>query len=172
MSNALKQALLNHMISWITLHKLNEGHIDDIRLLANKSFMNIRVLHIYDFRFFTSDVNLGREGKWIQKYYQWMSPLPCFIVLIGSVVLMPFSFQKLYTIVWQRPSQYITVEDVHRALWISAWISNYSHHKIRDEIDYALSNFNGCTLEVGESISNFIPHYTMDVITYPCWDGS
>ena len=27
-----------------------------------------------------------------------------------------------------------------------------------------------CTGEVGEWISNFIPHFIMDVITYPCWD--
>ena len=31
-------------------------------------------------------------------------------------------------------------------------------------------NFNGCTLEVQEWISNFIPHFITDVISVPCWD--
>ena len=33
-------------------------------------------------------------------------------------------------------------------------------------------NFNGCTVEVREWASNFIPYFIMDVITYPCWDLS
>ena len=33
-------------------------------------------------------------------------------------------------------------------------------------------NFNGATVEVWEWISNFIPHYTVYVITYPYWDQS
>ena len=36
------------------------------------------------------------------------------------------------------------------------------------EITYPFPNFNGCTVEVWEWISNFIPHYIMDVITYLC----
>ena len=32
-------------------------------------------------------------------------------------------------------------------------------------------NFNGCTVEVWEWINNLIPHFIMDVITYPCWDS-
>ena len=31
----------------------------------------------------------------------------------------------------------------------------------------SLPNFNGATVEVLEGISNFIPHYRVDVITYP-----
>ena len=42
--------------------------------------------------------------------------------------------------------------------------------KLWDEITYPLPNFDGCTLEVWEWVSNFIPHIIMDVITYPCWD--
>ena len=29
---------------------------------------------------------------------------------------------------------------------------------------------NGATIEVWEWISNFIPHFIMDVIIHPCWD--
>ena len=54
--------------------------------------------------------------------------------------------------------------------WISSWIGNYSHYKMWDEITYPFPNFNGVTIEVWEWISNFIPHITGHVITYPCWD--
>ena len=33
----------------------------------------------------------------------------------------------------------------------------------------SILNFNGCTVEVWEWISYFIPHILMDVITYPWW---
>ena len=36
--------------------------------------------------------------------------------------------------------------------------------KILDEITYPFPNFNGCTVDVLEVISNFIPHYTGLVI--------
>ena len=39
-----------------------------------------------------------------------------------------------------------------------------------DEITYPFSNFNGSTIEVWEWISNFIQHFTGNVITYPSWD--
>ena len=42
--------------------------------------------------------------------------------------------------------------------------------KIWDEITYPFPNCNGCTVEILELISNFIPHLIMDMITYPCWD--
>ena len=42
--------------------------------------------------------------------------------------------------------------------------------KMRDEIMYPFPNFNGTTVEVSELISNFIPHFMIDVITYPCRD--
>ena len=53
---------------------------------------------------------------------------------------------------------------------IPAWISNYIHYKVWDEITYPFPNFNSCTIEVWEWIGNFIPHFTEHVITYPCWD--
>ena len=51
---------------------------------------------------------------------------------------------------------------------IPAWISNYIHYKMWDEITNPFTHFNGATVEVWEWISNFIPHYTGRVITYPC----
>ena len=42
--------------------------------------------------------------------------------------------------------------------------------KVWDEIAYPFLNFNGSNVEVYEWISNFIPQFMMDVITYPCMD--
>ena len=53
---------------------------------------------------------------------------------------------------------------------IPAGISNHMPSKVRDGITYPSPNFNGAAVEVWELISNFIPHFMMDVITYPCWD--
>ena len=46
----------------------------------------------------------------------------------------------------------------------------YMPGKVWYEINNPLPNFNGCTVEVWECISNSIPHFMMDVIAYPCWD--
>ena len=46
--------------------------------------------------------------------------------------------------------------------------SNYIHHKLWNDIASLFPNFNGATVEVW--ISNFIPHITRHVITYPCWE--
>ena len=48
------------------------------------------------------------------------------------------------------------------------WVSNYTHYKVWDDITYLFPNSNGWTVEVWEWISNFIPHFTGHVITYPC----
>ena len=44
--------------------------------------------------------------------------------------------------------------------------------KVWDEITYPFANFNICTVEVWDWISNFFPQFIMDVLTYPCWDLS
>ena len=51
-------------------------------------------------------------------------------------------------------------------------ISNHMLSKVWDKITYPFPNLNGSTVEVWEWLSNWIPHYIMDVITYPCWDQS
>ena len=55
--------------------------------------------------------------------------------------------------------------------WIS-WIGNYINYNVWDEITYPFPNFNGCTVDVWEWISNFILHIIGHVMTYPCWDLS
>ena len=47
--------------------------------------------------------------------------------------------------------------------------------KLWDELTYQFSNFNGATVEIWEchiSTCNFVPHFIMDIITYPCWSCS
>ena len=51
-----------------------------------------------------------------------------------------------------------------------AWISNYIHYKVWDEITYPFPNFNSATVEVWEWISYFIPNFIGRVIVYPSWD--
>ena len=62
----------------------------------------------------------------------------------------------------------------HEGSWpnIPAWISNYIHYQVWDEITYPFPNFNSTTVEVWEWKRNFIPHFTGHVMTYPCWDLS
>ena len=60
----------------------------------------------------------------------------------------------------------------HGLTLIPTGISNHIHHNMWDEIIYPFLNFNGCSVEVGEWMINFIPHFTRLVITYPCWDKS
>ena len=58
----------------------------------------------------------------------------------------------------------------HGLTLIPAWVSNHIHYHVWDEITYPPPNFNSCTVEVWEWISNFIPHSPGCIITYPCWD--
>ena len=50
------------------------------------------------------------------------------------------------------------------------WISNHKPNNVWNEIAYPSRNFKGYAVEVSEWISNFIPHFIMDVITYACCD--
>ena len=61
---------------------------------------------------------------------------------------------------------------LHKLTSIPAWISNHMPSKARGDITYPFPKFNSVTVEVWEWISNFIPHFIMDVITYECCDQS
>ena len=102
----------------------------------------------------------GAVGRLIWHYY-WMLPnqmsddtLYCFHIgsLLVRFVAQPFCspFYK------------------HGLPLTPAWISIYIARKVWEEISYPFLNFNGCTVEVYEWISHFVPHLIMDVITYPC----
>ena len=54
----------------------------------------------------------------------------------------------------------------HGLTLIPARISNHNHYKVWEEITYPFPKFNSA------AVSNFIPHLTEHVITYPWWDWS
>ena len=61
----------------------------------------------------------------------------------------------------------------HLLIWFNftpVWISNHMPSKVWDEITYLFPNFNGVVVGVLKSIWNFIPHFIIGAITYPCWD--
>ena len=49
-------------------------------------------------------------------------------------------------------------------------ISNHMPSKVCGEITYPFPNFNGATVKIWEGISNFLPYFIINVITYPYWD--
>ena len=53
----------------------------------------------------------------------------------------------------------------HGLILILAWRSNHMPSKVWNEITYPFPNFNGCSNEVWEWISNFFPSFSIDVIT-------
>ena len=53
---------------------------------------------------------------------------------------------------------------------IPVGISNHMHSNVLYAITYKFANFNGCTDQDWEWISNFNTYRRMDVITYPCRD--
>ena len=61
---------------------------------------------------------------------------------------------------------------LHGLTCITAWISNYIHYKVWNEITNPSPNFNSATVEVWEWVSNFISHFTGYVITYLWWNLS
>ena len=60
----------------------------------------------------------------------------------------------------------------HMASRAPVCISNHRPIKTWDEITYPFSNFDSCMVKIWECITNFIQHFIMDVIAYPCWDRS
>ena len=61
---------------------------------------------------------------------------------------------------------------LHWLTMIPAWISNHLLSELWDDITYPFRNFNGCTVEVSEWISNVIPHFTEQVYwltLIPAW---
>ena len=66
----------------------------------------------------------------------------------------------------------IQLDIYHSSNLIPAWISNYIHYEARDEITHPFQNFNSTTVYFWELISNFIPHFTVHMITYQYLDWS
>ena len=61
----------------------------------------------------------------------------------------------------------------HELISIPVWIGHHIPSKVWDQMTRSFPNFNSCscTVDVWEWLSNSISYFTMDVITYPCWDS-
>ena len=70
---------------------------------------------------------------------------------------------------WPRP---MLPYGVTRPQWVNPSMEKYSHAQSSVEWNWHSQNFKGATIgSLGMPwISNFIPHFIMGVITYPCWD--
>ena len=49
-------------------------------------------------------------------------------------------------------------------------IRNHTQSIMGNEMTYPFPNFNSCTIEVWQGINNSMPHFIMEVMTYPWWD--
>ena len=82
----------------------------------------------------------------------------------GSLIRLVFSnvWKTKVSLCWC-----IYCEDMDNWWWlISAWISNYIHNKVWTELLIHSQTSTVATVEVWEWISNFIPHFMMNVITH------
>ena len=95
------------------------------------------------------------------------------IILAGSLgVISKLWFAvPIYNIVYVYMGKGYHVRCLLTWIDFDASMDKESHvYKMWDKITYLFQNFNGFTVQVWEMISYFIPYFTMDVITYPCWD--
>ena len=58
----------------------------------------------------------------------------------------------------------------HGLTLIPAWISNHMPNEAWDAFAYPFQNLNGCAIEIWQWISDFSPHFIMDIIINPWLD--
>ena len=93
---------------------------------------------------------LSRQNDVVTSFWRDNDYIYCVVCPLGTV-LMYFPHFK---IVHYGPFYW------HGFILITAWKSNHMPSKMWDEITYsAFPNFNGCTIEAGEWIRSFIPHF-------------
>ena len=96
---------------------------------------------------------------------------PCFVVFARIVKSDQYDMFSSYNVIEAykcNPGPFY----LHGLSLIPGWISNHLTSKAWNEITCRFPSFNGCTVEVWKWIRNFIPHFIMDVITYPCYNSS
>ena len=121
------------------------GYIIYINLLINVMFSRLKsILIIYH------QLNLSAVLKIPQNRQRITYTIP---LIVFSCLSPRFE--------WVRLSMFTHI--------LQGWLTS---RKVWVEITYPFPNFDGCNVRVWEWISNFIPQFIMDVITYPCWDWS
>ena len=95
-------------------------------------------------------------------------PWPDPYIYFGSPKLEWFNWTQTTPYIAEKINKIIKCTASNYIISIPAWISYHRVSKVWNEIIYPFPNFNGATTEVCEWISNVIPHFIMDVNTYPC----
>ena len=106
-------------------------------------------------------------SKWI---YTWFTRCRVLFFYLVWYLSGPHYWPWIYNIIVGLVPNDLRLFLLYGLTLIPAQISNHMPDKVCDEITHLFPNFNGCTVEVWEWISNFITYYRKDVITYPCWD--
>ena len=83
-----------------------------------------------------------------------------------------------------RFASFLWLSHIHIDVYTICWIFSFIHDKDRniswhilqlpneDGITRCFCSMRNFTVQVWERIISFIPHFIIDVITYPCWDLS
>ena len=91
----------------------------------------------------------------------------------NNLITLFFPGMSLFVIVlrgWQHSAWIVHSWGPFGLTLISAWISNYIYYKLWHEVTYPFPN--SSTVEIWELICNFISHFIIYILTYPCWDQS
>ena len=86
---------------------------------------------------------------------------------IVSYHILSFRFVSYRIVSWRVLCDYFHLFGL---VSIVAWVSNQISRRVANENTYPFPNFNGCPLKLDIWMNNFIPHFLVDVVTYPCWD--
>ena len=100
---------------------------------------------------------LRQSSDWKWKYTQSPAKLPVKAICWSPLDTWKYRLEKENPIVTNTCCEYLFYCQalysrghfyLHGLTLIPAWISNYIHYKVWDEITYPFLNFNGCTVEV------------------------
>ena len=134
-------------------------------------FSDNRFVHLFTtaYRRMGDGFSLGFELKMELKYlpsYIARSKIECSLICYGMTDCDGINYS---------PRNFSCHVKQLQSVWLP-WNKPFSriddciNYREWDGITYPFPNFNGCTTGVREWISNFIPHWSMDVLTYLCWD--
>ena len=110
---------------------------------------------------------IAQPWIFLTKSHEWM------VKCVNSLKKLLWAW-KIFTGVSIRPQLFFTLGPFHQygLTLFQGWGVYHMPSKVWDKISYPFPNSNGCTIEICDTISTFTPHFTMDVITYPCWNWS
>ena len=171
-----------------------EGLTPPVTIMLNQLWLELNMVRIVQYTYCAAGINwcIEIETKWPPFSDDIFKSIASSCVTI--VVLSPVVWLKFHPSLFLRPRDQIKISHYYFSQWlgskqalkkekshhwgpfyyhwltfIPAWISNCTRYKVRDEITYSFSNFNGCTVEVSESlqwrhngrdgVSNHQPHH-------------